>query len=91
MCATIMAALQILAIVPLSLCAFVPPLPCPDTPGTCPSLSIPLLQSTSYRRGPHMALHVRLTGIFCFGWHLFAPCTCVAENAVLHYPKMNYS
>ncbi|MFZ6643570.1 hypothetical protein ACO0LL_27860 [Undibacterium sp. TC4M20W] len=51
MCATIMPALQILAIAPLSLCSFVPPLPCPDAPGTCPSLSISLLQSTSANKG----------------------------------------
>ncbi len=44
MCATIMAALQILAIAPLSLCFA----SCPDAPGTCPSLSISLLQSTSH-------------------------------------------
>ncbi len=41
--ATIMAALQILAIAPLSLCFA----SCPDAPGACLSLSIPLLQSTS--------------------------------------------
>lgn len=46
MCATIIAALQMLAIAPLSLRSFVLTLPCPDSPGTCPSLSIPLLQST---------------------------------------------
>ncbi len=42
MCSTIMAALPILAIAPLSL-RFAP---CPVSPGTCLSLSISLLQST---------------------------------------------
>ena len=47
--ATIMAALQIRAIAPLSLCLFVRTLPCPDASGTCLSLSISLLESTRCR------------------------------------------
>ena len=45
MCPTMIAALQMFAIVLLSLCSFAQALPCPDSPGTCPSLSIPLLRS----------------------------------------------
>ena len=46
MCATIMTALQMLAIAPLSLRVFVHTLPCTETPCTCPSLSVSLLQPT---------------------------------------------
>lgn len=44
---TIMAALQMLATGMLSLRLLINTLSCPDIPGTCPALSIPLLQSAS--------------------------------------------